>query len=262
MSSTSSYGSDTSEPATAIVIDNGSYSVKCGFGGEDAPETCFVTYHDVTKTCEDDNTLLHENYHFVDERDLPYSILNPGDFNKYPVISEGVVKDWDCLEALWEKFLLENKVDCSEQPVVMLSAISNNSAASTRKFCEISFEKFGFKKLCIAAPETMALVASGKDMAVVTNIGYDNCVSVPTICPLNGFKKKVTREAKTEDVKIFPVKVGGKHVSARFRTVAAPERKYSPWIGASIFSSLSGFGDYGLSNLDFEEHGPDGMEIL
>ena len=156
-----------------------------------------LTYHDVTKTCEDDNTFLHENYHFMDERDVVPCVLKPGDFSKYPVIREGVVQDWDCLEALWEKFLLENKVDCSEQPVVMLSAISNNCAASTRRFCEISFEKFGFKKLCIAAPETMALVASGRDMAVVTNIGYDYCVSVPTICPLNGLKREVKRRFLT-----------------------------------------------------------------
>ena len=43
--------------------------------------------------------------------------------------------------------------------------------------------------------------------------------------------------------------------SSRVRIIAPPERKYSTWIGASIFSSLSTFSKYVLSKKEYEEEG-------
>ena len=175
---------EESDPPSAIVIDNGSFSVKCGFGGEEAPSTNLVALHPDFPH-ESDHVTYSGNYRFVEEG----ASLIPEGYSKCSVINEGVVQNWDCLEALWENFIVEKEVDCSEKPIILMSAMSNNCATSTSKFCELAFEKFGFDKLCISTPEPMALLGTGRFTGVVTNIGYDYCVSRPIVNALNSFKK-------------------------------------------------------------------------
>ncbi len=42
----------------------------------------------------------------------------------------------------------------------------------------------------------------------------------------------------------------------RIRILAAPDRKYSAWIGGSILSSLSTFQTMWISKQEYEEYGP------
>ena len=43
----------------------------------------------------------------------------------------------------------------------------------------------------------------------------------------------------------------------RVKVIAPPERKYSSWIGGSIFTSLSTFSKIWISKKEYEEFGPE-----
>ena len=89
--------------------------------------------------------------------------------------------DWDCLEALWEHYFAEDAEHCTDKPILMLSSWKNNTDINSNKFCEILLEKLGLPMLCLALPETMALFSSGRTTGVVTNVGYDSCLTVTVI---------------------------------------------------------------------------------
>ena len=42
----------------------------------------------------------------------------------------------------------------------------------------------------------------------------------------------------------------------KVKVIAPPERKYSPWIGGSILSSLSTFQQMWISKQEYDESGP------
>jgi len=44
--------------------------------------------------------------------------------------------------------------------------------------------------------------------------------------------------------------------SVKVKVVAAPERKYSVWIGGSILASLSTMASIWVTKDDYDEHGP------
>jgi len=44
--------------------------------------------------------------------------------------------------------------------------------------------------------------------------------------------------------------------SIKVKIIAAPERKYSVWIGGSILSSLSSFQEMWISKDEYDESGP------
>jgi len=55
-------------------------------------------------------------------------------------------------------------------------------------------------------------------------------------------------------------KINNRHTncssSMKIKIIAAPERKYSVWIGGSILGSLSTFGHMWISKQEYDECGP------
>ena len=80
------------EDLGAVVVDIGSYTSRVGFAGEDSPKGLFPS--SVGVQFDESTTKGQISYHF-DEKYRPNMSMSS------PVV-DGVITDWDLLEALWD----------------------------------------------------------------------------------------------------------------------------------------------------------------
>lgn len=174
-----------------IVIDNGSYDVKSGYAGMDAPQSCtgISSYFS--------NSWAR---HF---EAIPFCSAMATNSERSHPISDGKIVDWDCLEELWA-FVFEHELQMDKEVVknvLMIASLLNNTSSDKEHFCQILFEKFGFENVCLRYQEAMALMGAGRTTGVVTNIGYESSCNVPII------------EGVPQVKAVQTVPIGGRHIN-------------------------------------------------
>eukprot|EP01124_Arcella_intermedia_P026719 TRINITY_DN5097_c0_g1_i1.p1 TRINITY_DN5097_c0_g1~~TRINITY_DN5097_c0_g1_i1.p1 ORF type:complete len:139 (+),score=38.94 TRINITY_DN5097_c0_g1_i1:134-550(+) len=125
--------------AEAIVVDHGSSKWRVGESGEERPKSIFPTVVGVgfvggaTKTYIGDEALS--------------SPLLPALQYKYP-IEQGLIRDWEAMEVLWEHNFKEMNVDPQEIQV-LLSESTFSSRAQREQETELLFETFQIPYFCV-----------------------------------------------------------------------------------------------------------------
>ncbi|EOY30221.1 hypothetical protein QUC31_020379 [Theobroma cacao] len=149
-----------------IVCDNGSGSVKAGFGGDDAPSVLFPS---ITGRPRNRHAMVgfgQKDIYFGDEAQARRGILRLS----YP-IDHGIVRDWEAMERLWEHtFDTELRVTIEEHPVLLTEA-PLNPRINREKMVEIMFEAFDVPATYIAIQAVLSLYASGRTTGVVMDSG-------------------------------------------------------------------------------------------
>lgn len=107
------------EEVTAIVIDNGSGSIKAGFAGDDVPRSVFPTTVGRLRT----PSIMHDQKEvYVGEEAMQKKHL----LKLESPIENGIIKNWDDMEKIWQHAISnELKVSAEEHPVLMTEAPLN-----------------------------------------------------------------------------------------------------------------------------------------
>ena len=162
------------EEPKAVVIDNGSGTIKAGFAGDDAPRSVFSTTVGRPRVPGIMVGMDQQHVFMGDEANKKKDVL----YLKQP-IDAGLVVDWDDLEKIWHHTLFsELRVSPEEHPI-MMTETSLNPKADREKVAEIMFETFNVPYLYLHLQAVLALLASGRTTGVVLDSGESVSHVVP-----------------------------------------------------------------------------------
>lgn len=175
IASISSIPDDDRMSATgAIIIDNGSTMMKCGWSSDSSPRAVFPTVVGVPRH----GTIMGGcRTHFVGDEALhKHSQLALS----YP-IRHGIIEDgqWDNMEKVWpHTFYNELRVAPEEQPLIMTEPATNPHHIRERTTM-MMFETFGIPAYYLIAQPVLSLLASGRTTGLVMENGGDATYAVP-----------------------------------------------------------------------------------
>jgi actin beta/gamma 1 len=183
-SSSSSSSSDLCD--SALVIDNGSCSIKVGIAGEDRPKHEFSTILNYPRaalgigfgTCNANISLL--NIGELKE----YVVGNADPFKYAPAkkgpIQGGIIQNWGDMERIWNHAFYNGpvKVEPRERPVMLTESVFNPKANRERT-TQIMFEHFEVPAMYSCLSATLSLYASGKTTGCVLDSGDSATHTVP-----------------------------------------------------------------------------------
>eukprot|EP01083_Nonionella_stella_P080456 221129_1 len=190
---------DEDEELSPIVIDNGSYSLKAGFGGADAPSVICkpVVGTPKYKGIIECGYCRQMNDGNLDSTVMPSDVINI--ITKYHLkdlycgnetktnsfmlhiihsIEHGVITSWDNIELLWRHVFKQLRVQ-PEEHCILLTEQPFNEKKNKQKMAEIVFESFNAPSMQTINAQVSALFAMGRTTGIVLDIGHDITWSVP-----------------------------------------------------------------------------------
>ncbi|KAK1443989.1 actin [Babesia gibsoni] len=148
----------------AVVVDTGSYKVKAGFSGADAPQ---VTFRSLAAYGEG-----------VDVEVGPNAVSKIGSLPIMHPVQHGIVRNWALAERIWRHVYNELKASPIEHPV-LLSEPPLNPKLHRERICQLFFESFDVPGLYMAPSSLLALYGSAKTTGLVLDIGEGVAHTVP-----------------------------------------------------------------------------------
>ena len=151
---------------TSIVIDNGSFNIKAGFGGDEGPKIVIRNVigenkYDYGKIEGDEKKIFigEEALRKIDKLNI-----------KFPM-KRNIIKDWDIMEKIWKHiFKNELKVNPEEYKILITQPIKNIKE-NKEKIAEIMFESFNIPGLYLADSTELSLYGTGKFTGMVIDMG-------------------------------------------------------------------------------------------
>merc|ERR1712054_553963 len=144
------------EEAEALVVDNGSGTIKAGVAGEDAPKVMFSTTVGYAKH-KSTVVGMGERECYVGDQ----AIQKRGTLLLKNPIEKGVVENWDDMERVWHHTFF------------------NEPRVNRETITQVMFESFNVPATFIAMQAVLALYASGRTTGVVVDAGDGVSHTVP-----------------------------------------------------------------------------------
>ncbi|KAJ3215407.1 Actin-like 6A [Dinochytrium kinnereticum] len=180
----------------AVVLDIGSSNTRVGHAGEDSPRAVIPSAVGSLQDAAARTKFAGEAQVFSWRENM--EILSP--------LENGVVRDWDALECLWDYSVRQRlRSNHEEHPMLMVEP-AYNPRETREKLIEMAFEKFNAPAFYLGRSPLHSF-ASGKSTAVVLESGSDVTTAVPVF---DGFilKKGIRKEALAGNaVSIFAQKM-------------------------------------------------------
>jgi len=159
---------------TAVVMDNGSGLLKCGFAGDDAPRAVFPSIVGRPRHQGVMVGMGQKDAYIGDEALTKRGIMTL----KYPIV-HGVITNWDDMEKVWSHaFYNELRVAPEESPT-LLTDPPLNPKNNREKSAQIMFENFQTPAVYCAIQAVLALYASGRTTGLVQDLGDGVTHTVP-----------------------------------------------------------------------------------
>ncbi|XP_054694672.1 uncharacterized protein LOC129211501 [Grus americana] len=100
----------------------------------------------------------------------PRSVV-PSQAGGGPVLTHGMVTDWDGLEELWHRVLYRELGVCPEEVAVLATDAPLSLAANREKVAELLFEGFGVPAMLVLPRSLLAAYSYGRTAGVVVGCG-------------------------------------------------------------------------------------------
>jgi len=158
-----------------VIIDNGSGVIKIGFSGTVPPCPLVPTIIGRPRAATQaaaGGMNMNRNYVGQDAQRLR-GVLNL----KYP-IADGIIKDWDAMQEIWEYCFSQLGIKPSEHKFLVTEP-PRNPNANREKITEIFMEKYRARGVYVACTGTLALYSVGKTTGVVVDSGDAVTQAVP-----------------------------------------------------------------------------------
>eukprot|EP00898_Chlorokybus_atmophyticus_P003530 jgi/Chlat1/4178/Chrsp27S04278 len=186
------YGGDE---VSALVVDCGGVSCKAGYAGEDTPKAVFPSWAGVLEKREGGgavdgtgDTVMADAATTADANGAA-SASKPGPSKRYyvgnttgvtyrrdhmevsPVLKDGLIADWDMMEAIWDHAFKERlMVDPKEHPV-LLAEPGFAPREQRERVCQVMFETYGVPALFMARNPVLTSFAAGRATSLVVDSG-------------------------------------------------------------------------------------------
>jgi actin len=157
-----------------IVIDNGSRTLRCGFGGAEEPRWEFPSI--IGRPLHPQAIIggLNKDVYVGDDASEKIGVLSL----TYPV-QHGIVTNWDDMERIWNHALLAGlRVDPADHPILLTEA-PQNPKANREKMIQILFEKFNVPSFYVGLQGVLALFSYGRVTGVTVDAGDGVVQAVP-----------------------------------------------------------------------------------
>eukprot|EP01084_Bolivina_argentea_P048108 88653_1 len=162
------------EDMQAIVIDNGSATIKAGFSGDDKPISIFPSTVGRVNDIDTISSTTTQNIFVGIEAEQQKDTLNI----KYP-IQHGIVTSWDDMEKIWHHTFYNELKVAPEEHGVLATESPLTPKRNREKTLQIMFETFNVPSMFIDKQCILALHALGKWTGVVLEIGDGMTQLVP-----------------------------------------------------------------------------------
>jgi len=160
------------EFSTAVVIDNGTGTIKAGFSGDDVPLAVLPTVLGRPKVAGTIGANDKELY-IGNEAHLKPDVIG------HCPIEKGVITNWDDMELVWHHTLVnELRVAINEHPI-LLSEPPLNPKEARERTAQTLFETFHVPELYLQTQAVLALYASGRTTGIVCDSGDGATHTVP-----------------------------------------------------------------------------------
>ncbi|KAF3902635.1 Actin-1 [Orbilia brochopaga] len=166
------YGGDE---ISALVLDPGTNTTRCGFAGEDTPKTCVPTYYGIVP---DESIPKYFGDMKVGENAVNsvidgMEIRNP--------MSDGIVENWDVTTGIWRhciEYKLSSRVE--EHPLLITEPVWN-PLKNREKTTEIVFEEFGVPAYFLVKSAVCESFANSKPSSLVIDVGHAYTSVTPVV---------------------------------------------------------------------------------
>lgn len=158
-----------------VVVDNGTNTIKAGFSTQDAPSTVLPTVVGHGRHKGAMAALGLKDTYVGSQAQALRGILAISQ-----PIKQGVVQDWDDLEAIWEHiWYQELQAEPSDLPA-LLTQPPTTAGGDWSRMAEIMMEKFEVPALYLANKSVMALYGGGQMTGISVDSGHDTTYIVPS----------------------------------------------------------------------------------
>ncbi len=163
------------DEVNAIVLDIGTYQAKAGYAGEDAPKFSCPTQLGVAGSGQASHDAMD-----VDQRQFKAGIgaLETA-VDGMEVVSpfkDGVLDDWEAVEALCEHLLKSQMRLNTEEHAMMLAEPSYNTDSAREKMVELMFENYNVPAVFLTKNAVLSSFAMGKPTSLVVDMGHESTV--------------------------------------------------------------------------------------
>ena len=174
VNSASDNDNDGYDELKTIIIDNGSETIKIGYGSSDDSHKPSKKFHSIIGRPKRNFTNIYAKSNEELIGDEAYSKSSVMDITN--VVQRGNVTDWDNMEKLWDytfykKLALSQKKGLTNFNVLLTEPVLNKKE-NREKATQLMFESYDVNSFYIANEAVLSLYGTGKTTGCVLGIGY------------------------------------------------------------------------------------------